>query len=101
MPEPQTLPILTKDFVVSQNALSIAAEQILPVTRTRRRVAIRNLDTSIVVYIGHSSAVSSANGWPLLGGTGAGESIALYTQAAVWAIAASGTPVVAIIEEAD
>jgi hypothetical protein len=57
-------------------------------------VIIKNIDSSITVYIGEGT-VTSSNGLPLL----AGESVALETTAAVNAISASGTPTLAYIEE--
>lgn len=89
------VPFGTERIVASQNALSTTAEKIASVSAGQHRVIVKNTDASITVYLGHSDAVTSANGMPLL----AGESIALYTRGEVWAIAASGTPTVAIILE--
>ena len=81
----------TNGFFVDQEALSTSAEELLPARTQTYRTTIKNLDSSITVYVGHSDAVSSSNGMPLR----AGESISLYTTAAIYMIAASGTPTVA------
>lgn len=68
--------------------------------RGRVRVVVRNLSASITVYVG-DSGVDSGDGFPLFSNTPAGESVSLFTEAAVYAIAASGTPSVSYIEEYD
>lgn len=83
------------NITATQNALSTAAEAIFSVRPSRHRAVIKNIDTSITVYVGETVDVTSATGLPLA----AGESIALYTTAAIYAIAASGTPTVALLEE--
>lgn len=89
------------DFIeASQTAISTSATQVAAARLGRVRVVVRNLDTSITVYVG-ASGVTTGEGFPLYGGTPAGESVALFTEAAVYAIAASGTPNIAVIEEWD
>lgn len=83
-------------FDTDQEALSTTAEQVLAVNSVRRRVVIKNLDSAITVYIGKFN-VSSSNGLELK----PGESIALHTTASIHAIAASGTPSIAWLEEYD
>ena len=85
----------TKAINVGQNALSTNAEIIVTARSGRKRLILKNIDTSIVIYIGHSSGVTSGTGMPLA----AGESIALESDADVYAIAASSTPTIAYIEE--
>lgn len=87
----------TNGIRAAQEALSTNAEELVPYRPQRYRITIKNLEASdgIVVYVGHNNTVSSTTGMPLAGG----ESIALYTSAAVWMEAASGTPTVAFIEE--
>ena len=77
-----------------QVALSVAEATVVEARATRRSVLIRNLDVTISVYIGIAT-VSAANGMLLK----AGESITLYNTALIQGIAASGTPIVAYIEE--
>lgn len=83
------------NIAVSQNALSTTAEVIAASRPTRVRVIVRNQDASISVYVGHSDAVTSSNGFLLK----AEESVSFYTTAALYAIAASGTPSVSVTEE--
>lgn len=85
----------TENIVASQNALSTTAEQILALRPSRHRAVIKNTDGAITVYIGATAAVTSTTGMPIAGG----ESVALYYRGVLYAIAASGTPTVAIIEE--
>lgn len=59
---------------------------------------IKNLDASIIIYIGPDNTVTSATGYPIVAGgvfnlSGPGR---LFVGD-VWAIAASGTPVAATI----
>lgn len=63
---------------------------------TRRSCLIRNLDTSISVYIGPAT-VSAANGMLLK----AGESIPITAVTLLQVIAASGSPVIAVFDEYD
>ena len=62
----------------------------------RKSITIRNMDSSISVYIG-AGTVSSSNGFLLK----AGESVSVDTTAAVNGIAASGTPSVCFLETYD
>lgn len=82
-------------FSATQNALSTNAEAIFAARATRTRAVVKNIDSSITVYVGEAGTVTSSTGMSLL----AGESISLFTTAAVYAIAASGTPTVALLEE--
>lgn len=85
------------NVTISQATLSTSAQQILSTRTTRRSATIKNLDGAIKVYIGHSSAVTSSNGMELK----AGESWSVDTQAPLWAIAASGSPIISIGETYD
>lgn len=89
------MPALTKAFVTGQNTLSTSAELLAAERSGRRRITIRNHDGSILVYVGTTSSVTSSTGFAL----GAGATIALESDAAVYIIAASGTPLVSFIEE--
>lgn len=86
-------------LVCSQNALSTTAEEVLAANQNRTYAEVKNLDTSIVIYLGHigsgSGVVTSSNGYPLAAGATFGFS---NMGDAVYAIAASGTPNLAIIE---
>lgn len=82
-------------FTATRNALSTNSELISAANESRSRILVKNTDASIVVYVGEATGVTSSTGFPLA----AGESVALYTTAAVYAIAASGTPSIAIVEE--
>lgn len=63
---------------------------------TRRQVTVKNTDTSITVYIGPAT-VTSGNGMPVK----AGESITVRWVGLVQVLAASGSPVVAYMDEYD
>ena len=81
-------------FVASQNALSTTAEEILDVRETRIGAVVHNTDTAITVYVGPQT-VTSSNGFPLAPGA----SLSVSVTGALWAVAASGTPTIAIFEE--
>lgn len=83
-------------LAISQNALSTAAEKIISARSVGRRYVLRNVDASIVIYIGTTDAVTSSNGFPLK----AAETLIIDNHnGEVWAIAASATPSVAIMEQ--
>ena len=77
-----------------QEALSTTPEEAFGERLTRRAGIIQNLDGTITVYVGVNAQVASTTGFRLL----AGESMPWYSTAAVWAVAASGTPSVAFVE---
>jgi len=80
---------------VAQTSLSTTAAQIVASNTSRKGLVIKNIDSAIVVYLGTSSGVTSANGYPL----SAGESVTLSASTSAWyGIAASSTPKVAAIE---
>lgn len=90
---------------VSTGAASMANGQVTTSTTagtavaaraTRRSVTIKNIDSTITVYIG-SATVTALNGMELK----AGESKELETVALIQVIAASGTPKIAYIETYD
>ena len=89
------LPYGVASFTASQNALSTNAEVIFAARPTRVRAVVKNLDAAISIYIGAADTVSSTTGLTLL----AGESVEVFTTAAIYAIAASGTPSVGLMEE--
>ena len=75
-------------------ALSTAAKVVLAKDRARRHATVENLDAAIAVTVG-GKGVTAATGITLA----AGQSIDLYGGAEVWAVAASGTPNVKVVEE--
>lgn len=85
-----------KTLANGQVATSGTAGTLVAANLTRRSVTVKNLDTTITVYIGVAT-VSAANGMPLK----AGESISVDTTALIQVIAASGTPTVAYLEVSD
>ena len=80
-------------FASSSNALSTDAEMILPLRHGRIGALIRNTDASITVYIGDAAVNSSQFSLP------AGASLTITSVLPVFAVAASGTPTIAIFEE--
>ena len=83
-------------FDNGQLTASTTAQRLAQRRNTRRRLVIKNTDSSITVYIG-KMGVSSTLGMSLL----AGESISVMSTASVWVVAASGSPVVAWWDEFD
>lgn len=81
----------TAEVLVSSDALS-RIEPDIPL-----KVAVQNVDASIAVYLGGSNVTSAgANGYLLA----AGEQISfdLYVGDVLYAVAASGTPSVRVLE---
>ncbi len=89
-----SLTIGASNINASQAATSTSASQVLAARLTRRSVSVKNLDSSITIYIGHDGTVSSTTGMELK----AGESISIDSSAAIFAISASGTPRLAFLE---
>ena len=77
-----------------QVATSTTSAELVAARKGRSRIVIKNLDASITVYVG-TGTVATNTGMPVL----AGESIALYTAAAINGRSASGTPSIAYVEE--
>lgn len=79
---------------VTQVSLTTSAAIIVAANTARQGLVIKNIDASIVVYIG-ATGVTSSTGYPLA----AGESVALSISSSAWyGVAASSTPKVAAIE---
>ena len=87
----------SNSFATGQNALSTTAELLAAARPGRRRLVVFNTDESILSYVGPDSTVTSSTGQPVA----AGDYLELFTAAAVYMIAASGTPTVTYIEEYD
>jgi hypothetical protein len=82
-------------FNTEQNALSTTAELIVAANNGRTMAEIKNADAAISIYLGSSSSVSTSNGHLLK----AGESFVFQDyDGPIYAIAASGTPTVTILE---
>ena len=84
-----------RQWAATQNTLSTTAELIFAARPTRTRARIRNTNGTIAVFIGESDAVTSSTGWQLA----ALSEVDVFTTGAIYAIAASATPVVSLIEE--
>jgi hypothetical protein len=82
-----------RQFASFTNAMSVTAEAMLPERPSRVSAVLRNLDASITMYVGASTVDSGSFPLP------AGASMTLTTIAAVYVVAASGTPTLAIWEE--
>ena len=74
--------------------LATSAKRVLDKDRSRRHATIENRDAAIAVTVG-AEGVTAGNGIVIA----AGKSLDLYGGGEVWAVAASGTPVVAVVEE--
>lgn len=78
-------------------ALSTTAAQVSDFDARRQSILIRNLDASISVYVGKSTVTSSSTTGGML--VKAGEYITITNSAPIYAIAASGTPNIAVFIE--
>lgn len=90
-----TLGSVSSPYVVATTTLSTSAQQIVAAGSLTNQRTIKNTDASITIYLG-PSGVTASNGYPLK----PGETItfdARNTSAALFAVAASGTPVVSAI----
>jgi hypothetical protein len=86
-------------YAAGQRAPGLVAEEVVPARDHRRSVHLKNMDaTSIVIYIGAGATMSAVAGsFPLA----PGQTVELPTTAAIWAMAASGTPSLAYVEVYD
>lgn len=82
-------------FTAGQNALSTSAEVVIASNTARKFASVNNTDGAIAMYIGKDATVTTANGYLLK--AGATLDINGYSGP-VWAIAASGTPILSFIE---
>ena len=83
-------------FTTTQVTLSTTAQMVVPESN-RKSLQVLNTDAVITAYIGTTPRVTSSNGFPLLAGASYEFDAAAGDE--VWAIAASGAPVLAYIEE--
>lgn len=79
---------------IDRNTLSVTPEVAFGTMPNRIFAEVQNLDAAITVYVGKDSTVDAATGYPVR--PGAAFSWEDYTGP-IWAVAASGTPVVALI----
>lgn len=87
----------SKVIATGQQPLGATAVQVVPAGTTRQLSAlVRNQDASISIYVG-GVGVTANNGILLK----AGESITINTIAAIYAVAASGTPTAGYLTESD
>lgn len=89
-----TEPVGASNLATGQVATSTSAATLVIARPTRTSVLVRNLDTSISVYVGLAT-VTSGNGMLLK----AGESCSFTFVGLIQVIAASGTPTVAYADE--
>ena len=76
-------------MVTNQQTVGATAIQIAPMRIGRKTILIQQTGT-VAVYIGGDASVSTTSGFPLIGT--AGVTLALDTEAPIWAISAtSGT----------
>lgn len=83
-------------IATGQAALSTSAAQVLAANTARRSVVITNHDASISVYVG-ATGVTTSTGLLIK----AGAAVTINSTAAIFAIAASGTPTVSYLAEND
>lgn len=82
-------------ITAGQVTLSTTAAQVLAASSTRRRMILRNNDAAINIFLG-PAGVTAANGILVKPGD---PPLPISSTAAVFAVAASGTPVVSWLNE--
>lgn len=82
-------------LLTTRNTLSTSAEVIIAENTSRKFAEVKNNDTAISIYIGMDNTVSASNGHLLDPGDAFG--FEKYSGP-IWAVAASGAPVVTTIE---
>jgi len=86
-------------FTTARIVLNSASAVLISAPNANKKsIKVRNMDATIAIYVGEG-AVTSSNGFPLFGATGGGESVEIRTIQGIYAIAASGTPSVAVLTE--
>lgn len=85
------------EITTFHQTLSGTAAEVSAFDARRTSILIRNLDTSISIYVGKSTVTTSSGTGGIL--VKAGESITINSSAEIYAIAASGTPVIAVFIE--
>ena len=88
------VPTGTERIGTVQYPLSTTAQKIASISAGRHRALIRNHDAALVVYVGGAN-VSTSNGFLL----DPKDAVPIYSKGEIWAVAASGTPTVSVLEE--
>lgn len=83
-------------FKSETNTLSTTSEVIFTFPNEGTSVIVRNNDASIIVYLGGPD-VTTSNGFPLA--AGASIPVSGYAGEILYAVAASGTPVIRLLEQ--
>lgn len=81
-------------FQHGQVAVSDTATKVFSSNGSTSSINILNIDTSLTIYIGNSSSVTTSTGYPLAPGA----SVTVPSTSDVYGISASGTPKVAYIQ---
>lgn len=92
-PQPVTQSVGTT-FAPSQISLSTSSAQVLATLATPNARQVCNIDTAIIEYVG-ATGVTTTTGLPIYPGTCWDAS---HTTAAIFAVAASATPKVAVVQ---
>lgn len=87
--------------MTKQVTLSTTPQVIMSEDRMRTAYSVVNIDDTIIVYVGRNPDVSSTNGMPIYPHQPLNKAKGLgdRPQRGLWAVAASGTPIVAVMEE--
>ena len=88
--------ILQRQIATGQVSVTTAVTEIGAARNARREVLIKNLSTSVTVYVG-TARVTTTTGVELL----VGESVTISANAAIYGVTASGTATVHYLEEWD
>lgn len=89
------MPGVSSGMTTVQNALSTTAELVLAANSERKYAEVKNTDASIKVYVGPTASVTAANGHEIAAGGAFGWENYIGP---IYAIAASATPTVTVIE---
>lgn len=85
--------IVDTNLAITQVSMSTVAAEIVATRNTRSELQLHNIGTD-TVYVGKTSGVTTANGFPLAGG----RQVSIRTPEDLFGITASGTSVVGVIE---
>lgn len=83
------------DMVTTEQvAVGLSAVQLVQARDMRQSLVLTNTDPANTVFVGANSAVQVVTGFPIK----AGASFTMAAGCELWAVAAAGTPIVAVIE---
>lgn len=87
--------------MTKQVTLSTTPAQVMNEDRMRTAYSVVNMDTAIIVYVGRNPNISTTTGMPIYPRQPLNKYKGLgdRPQRGLWAVAASGTPSIAIMEE--